>query len=73
MTDAIEFSSDNGDEPITLTIDTNLTGSYLLARLCQFLYEVETEDSELVLDIYGQILDQISYLGHPANFDDVNS
>ncbi len=73
MPDGIEFSAEDIDTPVSITIDTDLSGAFLLARLCQFAYEIESEDDGQIMDIYSQIISQIDQYGSYVSFDNEES
>lgn len=73
MPDAIEFKAEDIDTPVSITIDTDLSGAFLLARLCQFAYEIESEDDGQIMDIYSQIINQIDQYGSYVSFDNEES
>jgi transcription elongation factor Elf1 len=73
MPDAIEFNPEDINTPVSVTIDTDLSGAFLLARLCQFAYEIESEDDGQIMDIYSQIINQIDKYGSYVSFDSEES
>ena len=73
MPDAIEFKPEDINTPVSVNIDTDLSGAFLLARLCQFAYEIESEDDGQIMDIYSQIISQIDQYGSYVSFDNEES
>lgn len=69
MPDAIEFKPEDGIIPVSINVDTNLFGAFLLARLCQFAYEIDNSEDDEIMNIYSQIIDQIDQYGSYVTFD----
>lgn len=61
--DFISFDENSLDKEISITFDTTLEGAVLLADVLQFAYFVEDGSSQIAMDLYTTLIDQIQYYG----------
>lgn len=66
----LEINSNNSGTPMSLTIDTDIDGAVILARLCQFANDIDMGEGYDMSDIYSQIINQLEQFGTTITVDE---
>jgi len=60
----IEISEDNSSIPVSVTIDTDIAGIVILARLCLFANDIDMGEGYDMNDIYSQLVSNLEQYGN---------
>jgi hypothetical protein len=66
----LEIDQDYSGTPMSLTIDTDIDGAVILARLCQFANDIDMGEGYDMTEVYSQILNQLEQFGTTITVDE---
>lgn len=66
----LEINQDYAGTPMSLTIDTDIDGAVILARLCNFANDIDMGEGYDMSDMYSQIITQLQQFGTTITVDE---
>ena len=66
----LEINQDYAGTPMSLTIDTDIDGAVILARLCNFANDIDMGEGYDMSDMYSQIITQLQQFGTTIAVDE---